>query len=215
MGNSKDAAAKFALQAFGPIYSRITNPTCDALEKKIAALEGGTAAVAVSSGHAAQLLCFSNLLEPGDHFVSTNKLYGGSVTQFGRQFAQLGWQVTFKDIDDYAGIEAAITPKTKAVYCEAIANPGGQFLDLFTFGLKGGYDAGKVLVDEVQMISLVANLGDARTLVAHPASMMHAQLTEEQRKAAGAETETIRLAVGIEDAKDIIADLRQALDKAP
>lgn len=86
---------------------------------------------------------------------------------------------------------------------------------LFTFGLKGGYDAGKVLVDEVQMISLVANLGDARTLIAHPASMMHAQLTEEQRKAAGAETETIRLAVGIEDAKDIIEDLRQALNKAP
>merc|ERR1712066_380934 len=86
---------------------------------------------------------------------------------------------------------------------------------LFTFGLKGGYDAGKVLVDEVQMISLVANLGDARTLIAHPASMMHAQLTEDQRKAAGAEIETIRLAVGIEDAKDIIQDLRQALDRAP
>merc|ERR1711879_479324 len=82
---------------------------------------------------------------------------------------------------------------------------------LFTFGLKGGYDAGKVLVDEVQMISLVANLGDARTLIAHPASMMHAQLTEEQRKAAGAETETIRISIGLEDVEDIVGDLNQAL----
>merc|ERR1712066_829936 len=78
---------------------------------------------------------------------------------------------------------------------------------LFTFGLKGGYDAGKYFVDNVKMISLVANLGDSRTLVAHPASMMHSQLTEEQRKAAGAETETIRISIGIEDVTDIIADL--------
>lgn len=74
--DSDDAAAKFALQAFGPIYTRITNPTADALEKKIAALEGGMAALAVSSGHAAQCLAFSNLLNAGDHFVTTDKLYG-------------------------------------------------------------------------------------------------------------------------------------------
>merc|ERR1719464_2229102 len=91
-------------------------------------------------------------------------------------------------------------------YCPKGAGP------LFTFGLKGGYPAGKKLVDTVQMISLVANLGDSRTLIAHPASMMHSQLTEEQRKAAGAETETIRLSVGIEDVVDIIADLTQALN---
>merc|ERR1719497_238674 len=83
---------------------------------------------------------------------------------------------------------------------------------LFTFGLKGGYEAGKQLVDSVQMISLFANLGDSRTLIAHPASMMHSQLTEEQRQDAGAETETIRLSIGLEDSKDIIADLAQALD---
>merc|ERR1712079_388556 len=83
---------------------------------------------------------------------------------------------------------------------------------LFTFGLKGGYEAGKKLVDSVQMISPVANLGDSRTLIAHPASMMHSQLSEEQRDAAGAESETIRLSVGLEDAEDIINDLRQALE---
>mmetsp|Transcript_127581 Transcript_127581/g.330722 ORF Transcript_127581/g.330722 Transcript_127581/m.330722 type:complete len:455 (-) Transcript_127581:36-1400(-) len=403
--DSDDAAAKFALSAFGPIYTRITNPTAEAVEKKIAALEGGSAALAVSCGHAAQLLCFSNIMQDGDHFISTNKLYGGSVTQFSRQFKQFGWSVTFCDHDDFEGIEKAITPKSKAVYCESIANPGGLVVDLerlaeiahrhglplivdnttatpyltrpfehgadilvhsatkalgghgnamggfivekgdfdwgasgkfpiisepcdsyhgmrmyetfgkdgpvsemlgtagktgisfvitarvlglrdmgmcispfnaflismgmetlplrmqrhcdnalavakfleqhekvswvryaglggpnfalhqkycpkgagalFTFGLKGGYEAGKQLVDSVKMISLVANLGDSRTLIAHPASMMHSQLTEEQRRAAGAETETIRLSVGIEDAEDIMADLGQALDGVP
>jgi O-acetylhomoserine (thiol)-lyase len=401
--DSDDAADKFALKTFGPIYTRITNPTADALEKKIAALEGGFAALAVSSGHAAQILAFTNIMQPGDHFVSTNKLYGGSVTQFGRQFKQFGWNVTFCGHDDYAAIAAAITDKTKAVYCESIANPGGlvidleklaeiahkagvplivdnttatpylvrpfeygadiivhsatkalgghgnamggfivekgdfdwgsgkfpiisepcesyhglkmyevfgkdgpvaemfgtqgeqgmafviaartlglrdigmcispfnaflismgmetlalrmqrhcdntlavaKFLDkhesvswvryaglggpnyalhqkycpkgagaLFTFGMKGGYPAGKKLVDSVKMISLVANLGDSRTLIAHPASMMHSQLTEEQRKEAGAETETIRISIGLENVADIIADLQQALSAA-
>jgi O-acetylhomoserine (thiol)-lyase len=401
--NSDDAAAKFALQAFGPIYSRITNPTAEAMENKVAALEGGNAAVSTSSGHAAQLLAFSSLMFPGDHVVSTNKLYGGTVTQFSRQFKQFGWECTFCGFDDFDGIEKAITPKTKAVYMEAIANPGGLVCDirriadiahkhglplivdnttatpylvkpfehgadiivhsatkglcghgnamgglviekgdfdwsagnkfpilsepcesyhgvniyetfgkdgpvaemmgtkgvkgmafviacrvlglrdigmcispfnaflismgietlplriqkcsdnamavatflekhdkvawvrygglpsspnnamakkycpkgtgsLFTFGLKGGYEAGKQLVDSVKMISLVANLGDSRTLIAHPASMMHSQLTPEQQKAAGAEVETIRFSVGLEDVDDIIDDLKQALN---
>merc|ERR1712039_1064043 len=94
---------------------------------------------------------------------------------------------------------------------QKIYSPAGAG-GLFTFGLKGGYEAGKKLVDSVQMISLVANLGDSRTLIAHPSSMMHSQLTEAQRKEAGAETETIRLSVGLEDVEDIIADFRQALD---
>jgi O-acetylhomoserine (thiol)-lyase len=404
--NADDAAAKFALQAFGPIYSRITNPSAEAMEKKVAALEGGSAAVSTSSGHAAQLLAFSNLMYPGDHVVSTDKLYGGTVTQFSRQFKQFGWESTLCGFDDYDAIEKAITPKTKAIYMEAIANPGGlvcdikrisdiahkhglplivdnttatpylvrpfehgadvivhsatkglcghgnamgglvvekgdfdwsagkkfpvlcepcesyhgvniyetfgkdgpvadmlgtkgktgisfvigcrvlglrdmgmcispfnaflismgmetlplriqktsdntlavtKFLEshskvawvrygglasspnnemakkycpkgtggLFTFGLKGGFEAGKKLVDSVKMISLVANLGDSRTLIAHPASMMHSQLTPEQQKAAGAEVETIRLSVGLEDVEDIIEDFTQALDSIP
>jgi O-acetylhomoserine (thiol)-lyase len=398
-----DAAAKFGLQAFGPIYTRIGNPTCDAVEGKIAALEGGFAALTVASGHAAQMICFTNLLNSGDNFVATKQLYGGSITQFGRQFAQFGWQVRFVDVDDYDAMEKAIDGNTKAIYCESICNPGGVVTDmeklaaiahknglplivdnttatpylcrpfefgadivlhsatkylgghgnalcgfivekgdfdwtsdkfpilskpcdsyhglafgsvfgkdgpvaemfgtkgktglafavacralglrdcgpcsspfnaflismgmetlplrmdkhcqnalavaeflkghpkvasvsyaglpggkyydlakkyapkgasgLFTFSCKGGFEDAKKVVNNVQMISLVANLGDTRTLIAHPASMMHSQLTEEQQKAAGADPSIIRMSIGIEDAQDIINDLKQALEK--
>merc|ERR550514_745133 len=128
--NTTDAAAKFSLSAFGPIYTRIGNPTCDAAEAKIAALEGGMAALSVSSGHAAQMITFTNLMEPGDNFVSTRQLYGGSITQFSRQFAQFGWQVRFMDVDDYVAMERSIDVKTKAIYCESICNPGGVVSDL-------------------------------------------------------------------------------------
>lgn len=403
--NTDDAAAKFSLSAFGPIYTRIGNPTCDAAEGKIAALEGGMAALTVSSGHAAQMIAFSNLMNAGDNFIATKQLYGGSVTQFGRQFAQFGWEVRFVDCDDYAGMEKLIDGKTKAVYCESICNPGGvmtdlakladiahknglplivdnttatpylcrpfehgadvivhsatkylsghgnalagfivekgdfnwaesgkfpilatpcasyhglnfyevfgkdgpvagmfgtqgktgmafavgcralglrdvgpcaspfnaflvsmgmetlalrmerhcsnalqvaQFLEkhdavasvsysglasskynalvkkycprgasgLFTFSCKGGFEAAKKVVNTVKMISLIANLGDTRTLIAHPASMMHSQLTEEQQKAAGADSSIIRMSIGIEDVQDIINDLDQALKAA-
>merc|ERR1719265_1470935 len=128
--DTADAAAKFNLAAFGPIYTRIGNPTCDAVEKKLAALEGGMACLACASGHAAQLLAFSNLMNPGDNFVSTKNLYGGSVTQFGRQFKQFGWEVRFAATDDFAEIESKIDGKTKAVYCESLCNPGGVVTDL-------------------------------------------------------------------------------------
>lgn len=402
--DSEDAASKFMLQAFGPIYTRIGNPTCDAVEAKIAALEGGMAALAVSSGHASQMLAFTNLMSPGDNFITTNKLYGGTVTQFSQTFKRFGWEARFAPQDDFSAIESMVDAKTKAIYCESIANPGGIITDLealariannngiplivdntsaspylcrpfefgasvvlhsatkflgghgnavgglivekgdfdwgggkfphlsepspsynnlvfndvfgkdgpvaemfgtkgqtgmafaiaaravglrdvgacispmnaflinmgmetlplrmekcvgnaqkvaeflasnpkvewvqyaglpgdkyydlaqkytpkgagslFTFGVKGGYDAGKAVVDGVQMVSLVANLGDTRSLIAHPASMMHSQLSEEERAAAGAPPEALRLSIGIEEPDDIIADLAQALDRA-
>jgi len=402
--NTEDAAAKFSLSAFGPIYTRIGNPTCDAAEKKIAALEGGMAALSVASGHAAQMIAFTNLMNAGDNFVATKQLYGGSVTQFSRQFKQFGWEVRFVDVDDYDAMKKAIDGKTKAVYCESLCNPGGvvtdlaklaeiahaqgiplivdnttatpslcrpfehgadivlhsatkylsghgnalcgfivekgdfnwgtgkfpilgspcdsyhglnfydvfgkdgpvaemfgtkgktgmsfavgcralglrdvgaclspmnaflvsmgmetlslrmdkhcsnalkvaQFLEkhanvesvsyaglpsnkynalskkycpkgasgLFTFKCKGGFEAAKKVVNGVSMISLVANLGDTRTLIAHPASMMHSQLTKEQQEAAGADPSVIRMTIGIEDEQDIINDLDQAIKKA-
>merc|ERR1719387_1140698 len=108
----------------------------------------------------------------------------------------------------YAGLPSNKYYALAKKYC-----PKGQS-GLFTFSCKGGFEAAQVIVNSVQMISLVANLGDTRTLIAHPASMMHSQLTEEQQRAAGADPSIIRMTIGIEDVKDIIADLDQALKKA-
>ncbi len=383
------AAQLFGLQAFGNIYTRITNPTQAVLEGRIAALEGGTAALAVASGHAAQFLTFHTLLEPGDEFIAGRQLYGGSINQFNHSFKKFDWNVVWADSLDPASFEKAITPKTRAIYIESIANPGGVVVDIeaisriakkagvplivdntlatpylccpkdfgadivvhsltkfigghgnsiggvlvdcgtfdwvgakhryktlvepnasyngmvlgevfgnmafaiaarvmglrdlgpaispfnafmlitgsetlplrmqrhsdnalavakylqghakvswvnyaglpgdasyerhkkicpkgagavFTFGLKGGYDAGMKLASSLKLFSLLANIGDTRSLVIHPASTTHRQLTDEQRAAAGAGPDVVRLSVGIEDVDDIIADLAQALD---
>jgi O-acetylhomoserine (thiol)-lyase len=384
------AASLFGLQAFGNIYSRIGNPTNAVLEERVAALEGGTAALAVASGHAAQVLVFHALLQPGDEFVAAKKLYGGSINQFNHSYRNFGWQVIWADSDDPSTFEAAITPKTKAIFVESIANPGGVIVDLaalaaiakrhniplivdntmatpylirpfehgadiivhsatkflgghgnsigglivdggsfnfagddrfpmlskprpeyggmvlgetfgnfgfaiacrvlglrdlgpalspfnaflilqgietlplrmqrhsdnaltvaehlaahdkvswvsypglrsdryhnlakqycpkgagavFTFGLKGGYDAGVRLVSNLKLFSHLANIGDTRSLVIHPASTTHRQLTDEQRAQAGAGSEVVRLSVGLEDTADLIDDLDQALRAA-
>ena len=124
------AASLFGLQAFGNIYSRIGNPTCAVLEERVAALEGGTAALAVASGHAAQFPVFHTLLQPGDEFVAARKLYGGSINQFNHAYKNFGWNVVWADSDDPSTFEAAITPRTKAIFVESIANPGGVIVDL-------------------------------------------------------------------------------------
>lgn len=381
------AASLFGLQAFGNIYSRIGNPTCAVLEERVAALEGGTAALAVASGHAAEFLTMHALMQPGDEFVAAKKLYGGSINQFNHSYKNFGWTVRWADTEDPASFEAEINERTKAIFIESIANPGGVIVDIaaisaiakrhnlplivdstmatpylcrpiehgadivihsatkflgghgnsiggvivdagtfdwvgderypmlskprpeyggmvlgetfgnfafaiavrvlglrdlgpalspfnafmilqgietlplrmqrhcdnaltvarwlsehpavewvsypglpgdkynalaerytpkgagavFTFGLKGGYDAGVTLVSKLQLFSHLANIGDTRSLVIHPASTTHRQLTDEQRVAAGAGPEVVRLSVGIEDPEDLIADLDQAL----
>ena len=381
------AASLFGLQAFGNIYTRITNPTNAVLEERIAALEGGTAALAVASGHAAEFLTMHALMQPGDEFVASNKLYGGSINQFNHSYKNFGWSVAWADNDDPASFEAAITPRTKAIFCESIANPGGVITDIaalsqvakkhniplvvdntmatpylirpfehgadivvhsatkflgghgnsigglivdggsfqwagdarypmmsqprpeysgmvlaetfgnfgfaiacrvlglrdlgpalspfnaflilngietlplrmqrhsdnalvvakhlaqheavawvsypgletdryhalakrytpngagavFTFGLKGGYEAGVKLVSNLQLFSHLANIGDTRSLVIHPASTTHRQLTDAQKSAAGAGPEVVRLSIGLEDPADLSEDLDGAL----
>ncbi len=385
--NTEHAASLFNLEAFGNIYTRIMNPTQAVLEARVAALEGGTAALAAASGHGAQLLAFHVLLEPGDEFIASRQLYGGSINQFNHAFKKFGWNVVWADGNEPASFEAAITPKTRLIFIESIANPGGIVIDVpaiaaiakkaglpllvdntlatpylfrpkehgadivihsltkfiggqgnsiggivvdcgtfdwmksgrypmlsqpnpsyhgmvmaetfgnfafaiaarvlslrdlgpaiaplnaflfingletlplriarhcenaltvaawlekhpkvgwvnyaglpgnryhalaerllpkgagavFTFGLKGGYDAGLKLVANVKLFSHVANLGDTRSLIIHPASTTHSQLTPEQRALAGAGDDVVRLSVGLEDSADIIADLEQAL----
>jgi O-acetylhomoserine (thiol)-lyase len=381
------AADLFALKAFGNIYTRIMNPTQAVLESKVAALEGGTAALATGSGHSAQLLAFHAIMQPGDEFVAARQLYGGSINQFNHSFKSFGWHVVWADAEDLSSFEKAISSKTKAIFVESIANPGGRITDIagvakiaqkagiplivdntlatpylctpiahganivvhsltkfmgghgnsmggvivdggnfdwsksgkypllsepnesyhgmklhetfggiafaiacrvlglrdlgpsiapqnafliltgmetlglrmqrhcdnalkvaewlakhkqvawvnyaglpsdkhnplqkkyapkgagavFTFGLKGGMDAGIKLVSSVQMISHLANVGDTRTLIIHPASTTHSQLTKDQLVKAGAGPDVVRLSIGIEDVADIIADLEQAL----
>jgi O-acetylhomoserine (thiol)-lyase len=384
------AASLFGLQAFGNIYSRIGNPTCSVLEERVAALEGGTAALAVASGHAAEFLVFHTLLQPGDEFIAAKKLYGGSINQFNHAYKNFGWNVVWADSDDPSSFEAAVTPRTKAIFVESIANPGGVIVDIqalsaiakkhriplivdntmaspylirpfehgadiivhsatkflgghgnsvggvivdggsfnfagddrypmlskprpeyggmvlgetfgnfgfaiacrvlglrdlgpalspfnaflilngietlplrmqrhsdnalavaehlaghgkvswvsypglrsdryhnlakqycpkgagavFTFGLKGGYEAGVKLVSNLKLFSHLANIGDTRSLVIHPASTTHRQLTDEQKTHAGAGPEVVRLSIGLEDKADLIDDLNQALDAA-
>jgi len=121
--DSEHAANLFSLKEFGNIYTRIMNPTTDVFEKRIAALEGGSAAVAVSSGQAAQFIALTNFLEAGDNFVSTSYLYGGTYNQFKVQFKRLGIKVKFVEGDDPSLFEAAIDEGTKAIYIETIGNP--------------------------------------------------------------------------------------------
>ena len=124
------AARLFGLQEFGNIYSRIMNPTNDALEKKIAALEGGVGALGVASGHAAQLIAFHTLMEPGCNIVAANKLYGGSLNQLGESFRKFGWETRFVDADDPANVAAAIDDNPRCVFIESLANPGGVVSDI-------------------------------------------------------------------------------------
>src|SRR5476649_460570 len=124
------AASLFALQAFGNIYTRITNPTTAVLEERVATLEGGLAALAVASGHVAQALAFQSLMQPGDEFIASTKLYGGSINQFNHAFKSFDWRVKWANPDEPESFQAAITEKTKAIFVESIANPGGVVTDL-------------------------------------------------------------------------------------
>lgn len=128
--NTEDAAARFALQKYGNIYSRLANPTVAAFEERIASLENALGAVATASGLSAQFLVFASLAQAGDHIVSTSNLYGGTVTQLDVSLRRFGVDTTFvtgDKIDDYA---AAITDKTKAIFTETVANPSGKVADL-------------------------------------------------------------------------------------
>ncbi len=384
------AGRLFALKEFGNIYTRIMNPTTDVFEKRVAALEGGVAALATASGQAAETLTITTLAAAGDEIISTTSLYGGTYNLFHHTLPRLGIKVRFVDGDDLDGLRAAINDKTRAVYTETLGNPkldvvdiekfaaiahenglplvidntaasaalvrpiewgadivlnsatkflgghgttiggvivdagkfdwaaSGRFKDftepdpsyhglsyveafgplafilkariqglrdtgaalspfnsflllqgietlhlrlerhsqnalavarhlqnhsgvdwvnypglesspyyerakkylpsgqgaLVTFGIKGGYEAGKKLIDSLELFSLVANIGDAKSLVIHPASTTHQQLTVAEQAETGVTPELVRLSVGIEDIRDIVADLDQAIEAA-
>jgi O-acetylhomoserine (thiol)-lyase len=128
--DAEHAAALFNLQEVGYIYSRLTNPTVSVLQERIATLEGGVGAVCCSSGHAAQIMALFPLMSPGCNVIASTRLYGGTVTQFSQTIKRFGWSAKFVDFDDLDALKNAIDENTRAVFCEAIANPGGYITDL-------------------------------------------------------------------------------------
>jgi len=387
--SAEHAASLFNLQTFGNVYSRLSNPTVAVFEERVAALENGRAALALSSGQAAQATALLTLLEAGDELVSASTLYGGTYSQFDVNFRRMGIDTTFVHPDDPENFRRAITKKTKALYAETMGNPGINVLDIeavakiaheagiplvidntfaspylcrpidfgadivvhsatkfmgghgttmggvvvesgkfpwdngnfpgmtepsrgyhgvrffetfgdfgytmkcrmetlrtlgaclspmnaflllqgletlhvrmdrhvsnasrvaayleahpqvswvnfpslkssryfdlaqkylpkgtgsiMTFGIKGGAQAGEKFIDACQFLSHLANVGDAKTLVIHPASTTHRQLSEEDQLTAGVSPDMVRLSVGIEDIDDILWDIGQALEKA-
>ena len=159
------AAALFNLQRFGNIYSRITNPTVSVLEERIAALEGGTAACAVASGHAAQFIALLNLMQPGDELISSTKLYGGSITQFSETFPKFDWRVRFVDPTRPAEFKKALRKRTKAIFVESASNPDGVVCDLEA--IAGDRARGRHPADRRQ------HHADALPLPADPARRRH------------------------------------------
>jgi O-acetylhomoserine (thiol)-lyase len=387
--SSEHAAALFGLQTFGNIYTRIMNPTTAVFEERMASLEGGAGALATASGQSAQFLALTSLMGAGDEIVAAKTLYGGTVTQLDVSFRRLGINTTFVEPDDPENFRKAITPKTRCLYAETIANPrmnvvdieavakiahdagvplvidntfaspylcrpiehgadivvhsatkfigghgtsiggvivdsgkfpwnngkfpylsepspgyhGMKFWDVFgniafiikarveglrdmgpamaplnsflflqgietlqyrmdahsrnaqtvaeylekhpavtwvnyaglpkskynalakkylpkgsgavlTFGIKGGLEAGRKLIDSMQLFSHLANVGDSRSLVIHPASTTHQQLSDTEQIGAGVTKDMVRLSVGLEDIEDILWDLDQSLEKS-
>ena len=146
--DTEHAANLFALKELGYIYSRLTNPTIAALQERMAALEGGSGAVACASGHAAQLTAFHNLMQSGDEFIASKKLYGGSINQFKNSLKQFGWKVNFVDVENEDEIKSAINEKTKFIFAESLANPEGSILDIEKVA-NIAHDAGiPILIDK-------------------------------------------------------------------
>ncbi len=141
------AGRLFSLEEFGNIYTRLQNPTTDVLEKRLASLEGGVAALAVSSGHSAQFIALNNILEQGDEFVSSPFLYGGSYNQFKVTFKRLGVQVRFADSLDVKDFEKLINENTKALYLETIGNPSFEVPDFEKFAALAGKYQLPLIVD--------------------------------------------------------------------
>jgi len=387
--DTEHAANLFNLQRFGNIYTRIMNPTTAVFEERMASLERGVGALAVASGQAAQFIAITSLLGQGDEIVAAGTLYGGTYTQFDVSFRRLGIQTTFVDADDPESFRRAITPRTRLLYAETIANPrmnvldiaavaeiahqagiplvidntfaspylcrpiehgadivlhsatkfigghgtsiGGVIVDsgrfpwdkgvfpqllepskgyhgikfyetfgdfafilkarveglrdfgpalspfnsflflqgletlklrmecncanaqavaehlekhplvawvrypglasspyyklsqrylprgagaIMTFGIKGGMEAGRKFIESLQLLSHLANVGDAKSLVIHPASTTHQQLSDEEKLAGGVSNDMIRLSIGLEEIDDIVWDLDQALERA-
>ena len=246
--NSQHAADRFGLADAGNIYGRLTNSTQGVFEDRIAALEGGSAGLAVASGAAAITYAIQALAKAGDHVVAQKTIYGGSYNLLEHTLSQFGIETTFVDAHNLDEVEGAIKDNTTVVYLETLGNPnadipnidaiseiahkhglpvvvdntfGTPYLfrplehganggaSIFTFEIKGGKDAAWKFIDNLQLFSLLANVADVKSLVIHPASTTHSQLTDAELANVGITQSTIRLSIGTEHIDDIIADLER------
>ena len=167
------AANLFALKEFGNIYTRIMNPTCDALEKRVAALEGGLAAVAVSSGQAASAFALQNVCQAGDNFISSTDLYGGTVNLFTHTLKKLGIEVRYADPVDPKNFEKLIDDKTRAIYAETLPNPY-----LRVFPIKEVSDIGRkynipLIMDNTASPIICKPIEQGAAVVVHSLSLIH------------------------------------------
>jgi O-acetylhomoserine (thiol)-lyase len=162
------AAALFNLQEVGFIYSRLTNPTVAVLQERVATLEGGVGAVCCSSGHAAQIMALFPLMGPGRNVVASNRLYGGTITQFSQTIKRFGWSAKFVDFDDVAAVEAAVDENTRAIFCESISNPGGYITDLDAIGALADRVGLPLIVDNTSATPYLCRpIEHGATLVVH------------------------------------------------
>ncbi len=152
--SSEHGANLFALKEFGNIYTRIMNPITDVFDKRIAALEGGEAALAVASGQAAQFLALSNILEAGDNFITSRYLYGGTFNQFKVQFKRLGIEAQFVETEEAESFDALVNDKTKAIYLETIGNPGLNVPDFEGFVVRNEQKAQSGLLSQNEMMQI-------------------------------------------------------------
>ncbi|MDF2235237.1 O-acetylhomoserine aminocarboxypropyltransferase/cysteine synthase [Albimonas sp. CAU 1670] len=166
--DAEHAAALFNLQEVGYIYSRLTNPTVSALQERIATLEGGAGAVCTGSGHAAQIMALFPLMSPGDDVVVSNRLYGGTVTQFSQTFKRFGWKAKFVDFDKVGEVSRAVGKRTKAIFCESICNPGGYVTDLPKIAAVAEKKGVPLIVDNTSATPYLCNpIAHGATLVVH------------------------------------------------
>ena len=211
--NSQHAADRFGLADAGNIYGRLTNSTQAIFEERIAALEGGVAGLAVASGAAAITYTIQALASQGEHIVAQKTIYGGTSNLLAHTLPLYGIESTFVDVHNLKEVEDAIQPNTKhpdhTLYEKYFPNGGAS---IFTFEIKGGQEEAFRFIDNLKIFSLLANVADVKSLVIHPATTTHSQLTDEKLANVGISRSTIRLSIGTEHIDDIIADLDQAFD---
>ncbi|CAB1112527.1 unnamed protein product [Ectocarpus sp. CCAP 1310/34] len=207
---AEQGGARFAGEAPGHIYSRISNPTTDLLEQRMASLEGAEAAVAMASGMGAITSVLWSFLQAGDELITDKTLYGCTFSFFQHGLSRFG--AVAEMLSAHSQVAAVFYPGLESFPQHELAKRQMHgFGGMIAFELTGGYAAGIDMMNRLQLIRRAVSLGDAETLIQHPASMTHSTYSREEREAHGISEGLVRISVGLEDVSDVMADLHQAL----